>query len=224
MSDVIATQFLVENRPEWLKKNSFVVDSAGNVIHHTALITSDVTLGEFNFIGPHAVLGMPAEDQNRWYQDSAGLTLGSYNVIHGACAIDAGTVRPTRLSNHGFIMKGVHIGHDSQIDDHVILSAKVTLGGHSRVMTMANIGMCAVIHQRHLIGALAWLGMGTVAAKTRDIPPFKIFSGNPGRVIGLYQKGLDRHHMSESHMQVLIAEYEELKQLLNETGFAGSEK
>jgi UDP-N-acetylglucosamine acyltransferase len=72
-----------------------------------------------------------------------------------------------------------HVDHDCVLEDGVTLSSHVALGGHTRILRRANLGMGTVAHQFSTIGAYVMTGMGSVI--THDIPPFCLVFGNPAR-------------------------------------------
>ena len=58
-------------------------------------------------------------------------------------------------------MRGSHIGHDNRIEDRVTLACNVVLAGFVRVMTGANLGISACVHQYSTIGSFTMIGMGS---------------------------------------------------------------
>lgn len=90
-----------------------------------------------------------------------GVSIGSYVVLSTRCMlIDAGLDK-SDFPNHAFPR---HIGGPIKIEDG------------------AWIGAGAIILSNVTIGRKAIIGAGAVV--TKDVPPFSIVVGNPGRVVG----------------------------------------
>lgn len=161
-----------------------------NNIHPTAIIGSNVKLGDGNYIGPYCIIGMPAEHRESWGKSVGDVIIGNGNVITGHVTIDAGTTGPTIIQNSCFIMKHAHIGHDAHIGDRVTISCGAKIGGHTIVCADANIGLNAVIHQRHDISEGVMIGMGSVVTLKLGTEPYQTYAGNPARHIGPNKKYL----------------------------------
>ena len=125
-----------------------------NSIHSTAIIGSDVTLGEGNFIGPNSVIvgnvtignenwigpnviiGTPPE--HREFQILASsmdqvkgyIEIGDNNIIRENSVIQMPMKDKTRLGNECYLMDGVHVGHDVTLRNKITVAPKVTFAGH----------------------------------------------------------------------------------------------
>ncbi|MGC4808092.1 UDP-N-acetylglucosamine acyltransferase [Micromonospora sp. DT233] len=186
-----------------------------NKIHPTAVIGTDVELGDDNVVGPysvivgpcrigngnwfapHVVVGTPAEYRGgphptAWdgEPDGGGVVIGDNNVIREFVTVNQGTQETTRIGDGCYLLARSHVGHDCVLDDAVTLSDAVQLGGHTHVWSWANIGMGTVVHQRGQVGPGAMVGMGS--AVRRAVEPFTITVGNPARVSGVNRVGLSR--------------------------------
>jgi UDP-N-acetylglucosamine acyltransferase len=182
------------------------------VIGPYAVILGPVHLGSRNWIGPHVVIGTPAEISGIDHgttTDSVGrgIVIGSGNVFREYTTIHQGHYAVTRLGDNAYIMNKVYIGHDSVIGDSVIMASSATLGGHVHVGRGANLGMGAIVHQRRLIGPGTMIGMGSVV--TRDVPPFALAYGNPCRVEGVNRVGMERTSVSAEIIDALAQAYAE---------------
>jgi UDP-N-acetylglucosamine acyltransferase len=166
-----------------------------NVIHPTALIGPNVTMGKDNYIGPYCIIGYPAEHKAfwGWVETEEGrsrvpilgkVEIGSNNVFTGHVTIDAGTTEATVIEDDCWFLKHSHVGHDSKIGWGVTLSCGAKVGGHSVIESHVNIGLNAVLHQRSFIKWGCMIGMGAVVTKTLETHPYSKYVGNPARYLG----------------------------------------
>ena len=58
-----------------------------------------------------------------------------------------------------------HIAHDCIIEDDVVFSNNVTLGGNTHVMKKSQLGFNTIVHQNQVIGSFSMVGMGTIITK-----------------------------------------------------------
>ena len=173
----------------------------GNIIGPYVVITGSGDIGDDNWIGPHSTIGGPAEIRGlelpkSW--ESAGdigkITIGVRNVIRESCVISAGFYTGTNIANDCYIMNQTYIAHDCTIADQVTISSQVALGGHVTILQGATLGMGTVVHQHRVIGAGCMVGMGSVV--TKNVSPYSMTYGNPGKskggnIIGMQRAGLD---------------------------------
>jgi UDP-N-acetylglucosamine acyltransferase len=174
------------------------------------LIGPDVTVGEGTTIGPHCVIeghtrigrdnrifqfsSIGAAPQDMKYAgEPTQLVIGDRNTIREFCTFNVGTVQDggvTRIGNDNWIMAYVHIAHDCQLGDHIIMANNATLAGHVHLADWVFIGGLTGVHQFVKIGAHAMAGFAS--AVTQDVPPFMTVDGNPLAVHGFNVVGLRR--------------------------------
>src|SRR5690606_2105081 len=107
----------------------------------------------------------------------------------------------TRVGSDCFLMSYVHLAHDCQLGDGVIISNATQLAGHVIVEDRAIIsGLCA-FHQFVRVGRHAFVGGCSRIAK--DIPPYVKAVGNPVKLYGLNTVGLQRSGFSEDTLRDL---------------------
>jgi acyl-[acyl carrier protein]--UDP-N-acetylglucosamine O-acyltransferase len=152
-------------------------------IHETAIIYPGVTIGHNVTIGPFCIIGAPAESKRHEGQNGFGVVIGNNVTIHGHATIDAGSQRPTIIDDGAYIMKTVHIGHDSIIHKDVTISPHAVIGGFVEIHEQTNIGMNATIHQRVTIPSKCMVGMSAVITKKTPLEPNTVLVGNPARII-----------------------------------------
>src|SRR5438067_6691796 len=102
-------------------------------------------------------------------------------------------------------MSYVHLAHDCQIGDGVILSNVVQLAGHVVVEDKAIISGLTAVHQFVRVGRHSFIG--GCSRVTKDIPPFLKAAGNPVQLYGLNTIGLQRGGFSEEVLRELKRAY-----------------
>ena len=93
-------------------------------------------------------------------------------------------------------MAYTHIGHNCELSNGIVLSNGVQVAGHVKIEDNAIIGGCLGIHQFVHIGYLAMVGGMTRV--DRDVPPFCLAEGHPGRLRGLNRVGIKRSGLIEN--------------------------
>ena len=158
-----------------------VVIGANTVVESHARIGSAygrVRIGDDNLIQCGAVLGGPPQDYS-FADAETELVIGSRNRIGEYVSISLGTAKggsTTRVGDENFIMAFVHLGHDCQIADHVVITNGTQLAGHITVEHHALLSGLVGITQFVRIGAYSFLVAGAFANK--DILPFTIAEGH----------------------------------------------
>ena len=137
-----------------------------------------VAIGPDNLIQHGAVLGGPAQDYS-YEAASTMLEIGARNRIGENCSVSLGTEKgggTTRIGDDNFLMAFVHLGHDCQVDHHVVITNGTQLAGHVTVEHHALLSGLAGVTQFVRLGAYSFLTAGAFANK--DIPPFTIAEGH----------------------------------------------
>jgi len=102
----------------------------------------------------------------------------------------------TIIGNNNLLMAYTHIGHNCELGNRIVLSNSVQVAGHVKIEDKAIIGGCLGIHQFVHIGYLAMIGGMTRV--DRDVPPFCLAEGHPGRLRGLNRIGIKRSGLMEN--------------------------
>jgi UDP-3-O-[3-hydroxymyristoyl] glucosamine N-acyltransferase len=95
--------------------------------------------------------------------------------------VDRGTFGPTRVGEGTFVDHYVHIGHNSSVGRHCIITAQVVLCGKSVIEDRVWLGVGSIIREGRRVGADATVGLGTVVIK--DVPAGATVAGVPARHI-----------------------------------------
>jgi UDP-N-acetylglucosamine acyltransferase len=164
----------------------------GTIVKANSYLESHTRIGENNQIGPFAVIGTPPQHLS-YKGEETYVEIGDENIIREFVTIHRGTLQDagiTRIGNGCLLMSYVHIAHDCQVGDHVIMSNNATLGGHVRVGDRVVMGGFSAVHQFCRVGAYAFVG--GMSGVDKDVPPFVKVFGVPARIQGLNLVGLRR--------------------------------
>jgi UDP-N-acetylglucosamine acyltransferase len=190
-----------------------------------AIIGPGVRIGRGTRIGPHVVLRGPTRigRDNQIYQfasvgeapqdkkyagEETFLEIGDRNVVREFVTLHRGTIQDlgvTRIGSDNLFMAYVHVAHDCQVGDNVIMANAVTLAGHVKVEDWAILGGFTIIHQFCRIGAHCFSGGGSVVSQ--DIPPFVLVNGHPARPRGINSEGLRRRDFSPAAISAIKQGY-----------------
>jgi UDP-N-acetylglucosamine acyltransferase len=155
------------------------------------------TLGQHNIVWPHCVLGGDPQDLKFAGEDTE-LLVGDHNEIRESVTMHKGTANDlgvTRVGSHNLIMAYAHVAHDCILGDRLVIANGVQLAGHVCLKDHAVIGGVTAIHHMVTIGAHAFVGGMTRVSK--DVPPFMVVEGNPGKVRNVNAIGLKRRGFTD---------------------------
>ncbi|MGF1518993.1 MAG: acyl-ACP--UDP-N-acetylglucosamine O-acyltransferase [Nodosilinea sp.] len=178
----------------------------GTEIGAHVVVDGQTTIGAQNRIFPGACIGLESQDL-KYDGSMSRVEIGDHNLIREYVTInratDAGGV--TLVGNSCLLMAYSHVAHNCVVEDQVIIANSVALAGHVYVEAGARISGMVGVHQFVHIGRLVMIG--GLSRIDRDVPPFTLVNGNPAKVRGLNQVGLQRAGLT-ADPQV----YRELKQ------------
>ena len=156
----------------------------GNFIHPTAVINWKLlNIGKGNTIGPYVVIGNQAQWKNK--KNFGKIIIGNNNVFNEYTNIHLPTSlkRKTFIGNNNYIMNSSTIDHDCYLEDYIVLSSNVVLGGNIHIMKNANLGIKTIVHQNQVIGSFSMIGMGSIITKKKRILPGYMYYGKPVKKI-----------------------------------------
>jgi UDP-N-acetylglucosamine acyltransferase len=160
------------------------------VVGPNAYLTGIAKIGSHNQFHAGCVIGDAPQDL-KYKDEPTRVRIGDHNVfrehvtVHRATKTDGETI----IGSHNFLMANCHVGHNSQLGDHIIIANGALLGGHATVQDRAFISGNCLVHQFTRVGTLAIMQGGSAVSK--DLPPFTIARGNNG-ICGLNSVGLRR--------------------------------
>jgi UDP-N-acetylglucosamine acyltransferase len=188
------------------------------------IVGDHVEIGEGTRVGAHNVLDgwtrigvqcrifhstcIGVEPQDLKFRGEKSLVLiGDRNTIREFVTIHPATEEGdvTRIGSDNLLMAYVHIAHNCEIGDHVILANAVNLAGHVKIEDHVGIGGVTPVHQFVRVGTHSFIGGGSRVAQ--DVPPYFLAAGNPLRVAGINQVGLERRGFSVETREALRRAY-----------------
>ena len=169
---------------------------SGTYVGPNSVIEGKTTIGKNNKIFPNVFLGLEPQDLKYKGADTE-VIIGDNNTFRECVTVNKATNEgeKTVIGNNNLLMAYTHIGHNCELGNKVILSNSVQVAGHVKVDNQAIIGGCLGIHQFVHIGYLAMVGGMTRV--DRDVPPFSLAEGHPGRLRGLNRVGIRRSGLME---------------------------
>jgi UDP-N-acetylglucosamine acyltransferase len=181
---------------------------AGVRLMSHVVVEGRTTIGEGTRVFPFASIGFEPQDLKYRGEDSS-LIIGRNNTIREYVTMNPGTAGGglvTRVGDHGLFMVGVHVAHDCQIGDHVIMANNATLAGHVVVEDFALLGGLSAVHQFVRIGRHAMIG--GMSGVERDVIPYGQVMGDRARLSGLNIIGMQRQGFSREDIQGLRSAYQ----------------
>jgi UDP-N-acetylglucosamine acyltransferase len=188
------------------------MDEGCHAVSHVT-IEGPTKIGADNGIFPFASIGMAPQDLT-YKGEPTRLEIGDHNEIREFVTINRGTLKGgglTKIGDSNLIMAYVHVAHDCQIGNHIIMANGATLGGHVTVGDWANVGALCPVHHFVRIGEHSIIGGGTTV--TRDVMPFSKTSAARGtsayglNAVGLERRGFTKERIKKLHhaYRVLLA-------------------
>lgn len=179
-----------------------VVIGAGTVLGPHVVIEDGTRIGRDNEIATGAVIGAVPQDRN-FRGERSFVRIGDRNRIREYANISRATGEglATVVGSDCYLMAYVHLGHNCQIGDRVVIVNTSQLAGWVRVDDDAYVGGMSGIHQFCRVGRLAMVGGYSVVRQ--DAPPFTMVVGQPALVRGLNRVGLQRRGVSPDDVLVL---------------------
>ena len=188
--------------------------AAGVVVGPGAVVGPDVVIGANTWIGPNSVLDgrlrlgrdnrvfpgacLGLEPQDLKYKGApTEVVIGDGNTIRECVTINRATDEGERtvVGDHNLLMAYCHLGHNCELGNRIVMSNAIQVAGHVIIEDRAVIGGCLGIHQFVHVGTMAMVGGMTRVE--RDVPPYCLVEGHPGRVRGLNRVGLRRSGLGD---------------------------
>ena len=167
------------------------------------VVEGRTTIGEGTTIYPFASIGTAPQDL-KYNGEPSELIIGKNNTIREHATMNPGTESggmKTVVGDNGLFMMAIHVAHDCQIGDNVIMANNATLGGHVTVGDRALIGGLAAVHQFVRIGAYAVIG--GMSGVESDVIPFGRVKGERASLAGLNLVGLERGGFDRDQIKII---------------------
>jgi UDP-N-acetylglucosamine acyltransferase len=171
-----------------------------------ATLQCNVRLADGVRVGEGSIIGGDPQDQ-KYTGEETWVEIGEGTVIREYTTINRGTSATfkTTVGARCFIMTYVHLAHDCQVGDDVVIANATQCAGHVTIHDRAILSGLNAIHQFVTIGTYAFVGGGSRV--NQDIPPYVKAVGNPMELYGLNSIGLQRAGFSGETVAALKRAY-----------------
>ncbi len=178
----------------------------GCVIAMRATLERNVTLAAGVKIGIGSVIGGDPQDL-KYKGEHTTVEIGENSVVREYATINRGTTHSlkTSVGSGSFLMSYVHLAHDCQVGNGVIIGNGTQLAGHVSIDDRAIVSGLVAVHQFARIGRHSFVGGCSRVAK--DVPPYLKAVGNPVKLYGLNSVGLQRSGFDEAIVRELKRAY-----------------
>ena len=178
----------------------------GCVIAMRATLERNVTLAANVKIGIGSVIGGDPQDL-KYKGERTTVEIGENTVIREYATINRGTTHSmkTTVGSGSFLMSYVHLAHDCQVGNGVIIGNGTQLAGHVAIDDRAIVSGLVAVHQFARIGRHSFVGGCSRVAK--DVPPYLKAVGNPVKLYGLNSVGLQRCGFDDAIVRELKRAY-----------------
>ena len=109
-------------------------------------------------------------------------------------------------------MNSTTVDHDCKIENNIILSSNVILGGNIHIMNGAQLGIKTTIHQNQIIGSYSMIGMNSTITK-KKLLSLGIFFGKPLKKVRKNLLGLKRNKITKDKLNKEIKRFQRLIKL-----------
>jgi UDP-N-acetylglucosamine acyltransferase len=172
------------------------------------VVEGRTTIGAGTRIFPFASIGFEPQDL-KYRGEESSLEIGSNNTIREYVTMNPGTIgggMVTRVGSNSLFMVGVHIAHDCQVGDGVVMANNATLAGHVVIEDHAILGGLSAVHQFCRIGRHAMVG--GLTAVVRDVIPYGQATGDRARLAGINIVGMQRSGFTREDINGLRNAYQ----------------
>ena len=174
------------------------------------VVTGDTSVGEDSVIFNFSVSGEIPQDLKFGGEDTR-LEIGKRNRIREHVTVNTGTDGGggvTRIGDDCLLMAGVHVAHDVQMGDRVIMVNNAGAAGHCIIEDDVIIGGISGLHQWVRVGRGAIIGALTMVPN--DVIPYGLVQAPRGELDGLNLVGLKRKGVSREDISALRSAFREL--------------
>lgn len=181
----------------WCTVGPDVVIEAGVRLVSHVVVDGNTRIGAEAVLYPFCTVGLPPQDL-KYRGEPTRTVIGARTQLREHCTVHRGTVTGsgvTRVGADCLLMAVVHVAHDCELGDGVIVANNVVMGGHVTIGAGAVVGGATALHQFVRIGRAAMVG--GASGVEADVIPFGTVLGNRARltglnVVGLRRRGVDR--------------------------------
>ncbi|MFQ5735644.1 MAG: acyl-ACP--UDP-N-acetylglucosamine O-acyltransferase [Thermodesulfobacteriota bacterium] len=191
----------------------YAVINEGVKIGRDTVISSHVVVDKWTTMGANnkifQFVSIGAAPQDLGYKgEKTEVIIGDNNVVREFVTIHRATTKEhgkTVCGSNNLFMNYVHIAHDCNLADNIIMANSATLGGHVTIESHAIVGGLVAIHQHVRIGGYCIIGGASAVSK--DIPPYVMAVGNRAHLYGLNSVGLKRQGFTKQDLHEIKQVY-----------------
>ncbi len=177
----------------YIDRNTVLGDN--NVLQNSVTIHYGARIGNGNEFFPGASISTKPQDLKFKGEDSL-CEVGDNNSVRENVTISRGTASKgvTRVGNNCLLMENMHVAHDCELGNNLIIGNSTKFAGEVVVDDNAIISAVVLCHQFCRIGGYVMIQGGS--RFSQDIPPYIIAGKEPVRYAGVNLVGLRRHGFS----------------------------
>jgi UDP-N-acetylglucosamine acyltransferase len=175
-------------------------------LHSHVVVDGCTTMGRGNEVFPFAAIGTKTQDL-KYAGGMPKLRIGDQNVFREGVTVHCGTADgdSTVVGSNNLFLTHVHIAHDCQLGNHIIMSGFAALAGHVVMEDNVVLAGFVAVHQFCRIGKLVMVGG---CSKIRqDVPPYMLADGQPAEVHTINKVGIERYGISAEAQNALKQAY-----------------
>ena len=166
-----------------------------NVLQNSVTINYGARIGNNNEFFAGASISAKPQDLKFRGEDTI-CEIGDFNSIRECVNISRGTASKgtTKIGNHCLLMENVHVAHDCELGNNLIIGNSTKFAGEVIVDDNAIISATVLVHQFCRVGGYVMIQGGT--RFSMDVPPYIIVGKEPAHYCGLNLIGLRRRGFS----------------------------
>ena len=155
-----------------------VIIGNNNKIYDNTVIYPNTKIGDNNVILNNNILGEFAIEAKYDFIDKkfSGLEIGNHNYFHINNLIFNGYHHQSKIGNNNKILAELHMGHDVEIENNVVIYPRVLIGGFSKIQSNAGMGTGSYLQQNLKMGQYSFTAMLNPIVK--NCFPFFIYKNN----------------------------------------------
>lgn len=175
-------------------------------LYSHVVIDGHTVLGQGNEVFPFASLGLKTQDL-KWKGGVTHLRIGNGNVFREGVTVHSATSEgdATVIGSNNVLLANVHIAHDCQLANNIIMSSFAGLAGHVIVEDNVVLGGYVAVHQFCRLGKLSMVG--GCSKLRQDLAPFMLADGSPAETHTINKIGLERYGVAEASINALKQAY-----------------
>ena len=198
-------------------KNNFIGDNVkiwddviignNNKIFENTIIYPNTIIGDNNVILNDNIIGEFAIEAKYDFVEKKfrGLEIGNNNFFHIKNIIFNGFHNKSLIGNNNKILAELHMGHDVEIENNVVIYPRVLIGGKSKLQSNSGMGTGSFIQQNLVMGEYSFTAMLNPIVK--NCLPFFIYKDNKPYRMNYHRVPKEWHQYEK---QLLEKNYENL--------------